>query len=109
MFKSRTPILIVAAIIVVAAVATAIYLRVTTTQAVAPAPAVVEEDVAVQAPAPAAPVAGAPSVPYSAYVSEEALKRDIQDAAEQHWDTRGASLLDVLNGRYQRRVNHLPW
>ncbi len=109
MFKSRTPILIVAGIIVVAAVAAAIYLRVATTQAVAPAPAVAVEDVAVQAPAPAVPVTGALSVPYSAYVSEEALKSDIQDAAEQHWDARGAYLLDVLNGRYQRRVNHLPW
>ncbi len=110
MFKNRTILLVVAAIVVVAAAG--IYFGVTTTQPAAPA--VVEEDVAIQVPqeavvAPAAaPVAGAISPAHRPNMSEAELKHTINEAADHHWDADAAVLLHKLNDGYLRRV-HLPW
>lgn len=107
MFKNRTVLLVAAAIVVIAAAATGIYFGVTTTQS--DAPAVVEEDVAVQVPqAAAAPVTGAISPAHRPNLSEAELKHAINEAADHHWDADAAALLHKLNDGYLRRV-HLPW
>ncbi len=111
MFKNRTILLVVAAIVVVVAAA-GIYLGVTSTQPTAPA--VVEQDVAVQIPqeaavAPAAaPVVGVISPAHRPNMSEAELKHAISEAADHHWDAEAAALLHKLNDGYLRRV-HLPW
>ena len=112
MFKNRTILLIAAAIVVLGAAATGIYFGVTSTQPAAPA--VVEQDVAVQIPqaaavAPAAaPVAQAVSPAHRPNLSEAELKRAISEAADHHWDATAVALLHKLNDGYLRRV-HLPW
>lgn len=112
MFKNRTILLLVAAIVVIGAAATGIYFGVTTMQP--GAPAVVEEDVAIQVPQAAAvepaavPVAGAISPAHRPNMSEAELKHTINEAADHHWDADAAALLHKLNDGYLRRV-HLPW
>ncbi len=106
MFKTWTPSLNVAAIIVVVAVAIALYFQ--TTTAPAPAPAVVEEEAVPQIQV-APPVTGPAAVGFSGYVSEEDLKWSLDQAAEHHWSSLADTLLRKINGRYERRVNRLPW
>ena len=55
-----------------------------------------------------APISANPVAAHSVYMSEQSLRSSLDDAYEKHQATRVQTLLRILNGRYERRVN-LPY
>jgi hypothetical protein len=60
------------------------------------------------APAPVSAISANPAAPRSLYVSEQSLRRMLDDAYEHHQAARIQALLHILNGRYERRSGR-PW
>ena len=96
MFKIRTVILFVVVLSLMAVLAPAAYFKMTTIGNT------VLDNVAL------APGFANPSAAHSVYMSEQSIRRILDQAYEQHrWGTREQSLLRILNGRYENR-NGLP-
>jgi hypothetical protein len=55
------------------------------------------------------PVSVNPIAARSVYVSEQSLRRMLDDAYEKHQTTRVQTLLHILNGRYERRCCGFPY
>src|SRR5512143_2739603 len=109
MRRIQTTELLGAALILMAVLAAAIYIR--TTQVAPPSAPV--SNAAVQNNAAAKPVApavqlAAVSAPHSTYVSEQTLRAAISEAADHHWDAGAQLLLRILNKRYEHRCCGLP-
>ncbi len=92
------------ALILVAVLATAAYML---KAAPAPVPPIPAEKYVEQAAAPAAVFVN-PVTAHSVYVSEQTLRRVLDDAYERHQTLRVQTLLRILNGRYERRSGR-PW
>jgi len=92
------------ALILVAILATAAYLL---RAAPAPLPSIPAEQSVQQIAAPAS-VAVNPVTSHSVYVSEQTLRRMLDDAYERHQTLRTQTLLRILNGRFARRSGR-PW
>jgi hypothetical protein len=109
MLKNRsiplsTIALISVAVVLVAALAMAAYLK-----AASPMPPLPVPDGNPISPnvAPAPISANSPAA-HSVYISEQTLRRWLDDAYERHQTTRVQALLRILNGRYERRSGS-PW
>ena len=109
MLKTRfiplsTIALISVAVVVIAALAIAAYLKAAPPMPPLPVPGgnPVQQNVA------SAPISVNPPLAHSVYISEQTLKRWLDDAYERHQTTRVQALLRILNGRYERRSGS-PW
>ncbi len=56
-----------------------------------------------------APNSASPNAAHSATMSEQTIRRMLDQAYNRHWDANGQLLLSILNGRYERRCCGLPW
>jgi hypothetical protein len=104
MFKIRTVVLFGVAFILVTALATTAYFKMIPP---APSPSIPAANF-VSESATLAPVSAKPSTAHSVYMSEQTLKRILNEAYENHWGTRDQALLHILNGRYEHRCCGLP-
>ena len=99
----RTVELFGLALILVAVLATAVYLeKMPVLNAPIPAANVGAKDIA------QAPVSANPAAARSLYMSEQTLRRMLDDAYERHQTARVQSLLHILNARYEHRCCGLP-
>ena len=103
MRSTRTVELIGVALILAAVLAMAAYFAIVPM----PHPSIPAVNFVAQNGAPAS-IASNPATARSVYVSEQTLRRMLDDAYERHQTTRVQTLLHILNGRYERRSG-LPW
>lgn len=110
MLKAHHPIspasiaLIGVAVILVVALGAVAYLRMAPPALPVPAPVanpVVVNPIQI-------PVTGNLVAPRSVYMSEQSLRRWLDDAYEKHQGARVQMLLDILNKRYEHRCCGLP-
>jgi hypothetical protein len=104
MRTTRTVELFGLALVLLAVVATAAYFKLV---GPAPQPPMPAEQAVGQAVAPVA-VAAHPVAARSLYMSEQTLRRMLDDAYEHHQTARVQTLLRTLNGRYEHRCCGLP-
>ena len=101
--RIRTVELFGMAVILLIVAATAVYVRqMPVPQPLSPASNVVGDDLAL------ASVAAHPVAARSLYMSEQTLRRMLDDAYERHDATRVQTLLHTLNARYEHRCCGLP-
>jgi len=104
MFKIRTVVLFAVAFILVTVLATTAYFKMTI-----PAPSLsIPAANLVSESAALAPVSANPSAAHSVYMSEQTLRRILNEADENHWGMCDQALLSNLNGRYEHRCCGLP-
>ena len=101
MFKIRNAMLFIVALILVSGVTTAAYFK-----TAAPATSSPIKTSSSLTNSASLPASVNPSVSHSTYMSNQTIRSILDQAYEQHrWGTRQQTLLNVLNARYDNRIN----
>jgi hypothetical protein len=104
MFKIRTVLLFGVVFMLAIALAATAYFKMTTPP---PSPVVSAANPVTES-AVLAPISANPGVGYNAIMSNETLRRLLEQAYDHSWGAHGQMLLRILNGRYEHRCCGLP-